>query len=79
MNEERRKYQLLENEYGDYSSGRLMKLMSAFFAVGFGVYGMFLITSAPENSVLADYCLKQTALFLGVATGSELVQKLTGK
>lgn len=74
-----KKIGLLQNKDGELSSGRLIKIISAVTAVAFGAVGMVIIAKNPSNIILADYCLKQTAIFLGVATGTELVQKITGR
>jgi hypothetical protein len=59
----------LQDANGNNSSGRLMKLLSFVVAIGLAIYGVFL---QYDSSVLVS-------LFLGVALGSEIAQKVTGK
>ena len=59
----------LQDTNGNRSSGRLMKLLSFLVAVGLAAYGVFL---KYDSSMLVS-------LFLGVALGSEITQKVTGK
>ena len=54
---------------GDLSSGRLIKILSFIVAVGLAVYGIFM---KYDSSLLVS-------LFLGVALGSEIAQKASGK
>lgn len=70
----------LQDGGGNQSSGRLVKLISLFLA-GLVALGGFtvLIIQKNSNPDLANYCLLITSAFLTVATGSEIVQKVTGK
>lgn len=64
---------------GNFSSGRLIKVISAIMAVTTALMGTITLIKQPTNIIIADYCFKMTGLFLATATGSELVQKITGK
>ena len=64
---------------GNFSSGRLIKVMSGFMAIVTALTGAITLIKQPTNTVIADYCFKLTGLFLATATGSELVQKITGR
>ena len=64
---------------GNFSSGRVIKLMSAFSAFIVAGTGLAFVIKDPTNAVLSDYCFKMAGLFLATATGAELVQKITGR
>ena len=59
----------LQDKDGNNSSGRLIKILSFVVAVGLAGYGIFL---KYDSSIMVS-------LFLGVALGSEITQKVTGK
>jgi len=71
---------------GDLSSGRLVKIGSFFAAIVIGLAGLGVLSYAaiyPAATVnaaltpLSSYCLGIAGMFLGVAGGSEIVQKVT--
>jgi hypothetical protein len=65
---------------GDFSSGRLIKIFSFVVAVVIGVgvvFAMSFVKDAAVAEQMSDYSLKLVAMFLGTATGAELVQKIT--
>jgi len=65
---------------GDFSSGRLIKVFSFISAVVIGigtVVALSIIKDAASAQQMADYSSKLVAMFLGTATGAELVQKIT--
>lgn len=69
----------LQDPEGDFSSGRLIKVLSFIMAGATGLGGGIALMISAPNSTLASYCLKLAAMFLGVASGTEVVQKVLGK
>ena len=65
---------------GDNSSGRLVKILSFVMACIVSIAGGIAISLIEDRTTivqLSDYCIKMSGMFLGVAGGAELVQKLT--
>jgi hypothetical protein len=60
----------LDGPSGEKSSGRLIKVASFLVAVGLAIAGILQSGAADVATV---------ALFLGVALGAEVAQKVTGK
>lgn len=73
------KVNFLQDADGDLSSGRLMKLVAFFFAIFLGIAGAVLLVFAPGSAAadISKYMIATMGLFLGVATASEVVQKVT--
>lgn len=74
--EDNQKVGFLQGPQGEFSSGRLMKLLSFTIAVLFAVAGFIELRLNPDPT-LSNFMLVVVGLFLGVATGSELVSKIT--
>lgn len=70
---------------GDVSSGRVMKLQAFWTAIGLTAAGLIavIVLGITGNEATAaevnKYLQVSVALYLGVATGAEIVQKVTGK
>ena len=70
---------------GDVSSGRVMKLQAFWTALGLTVTGLIaiIVLGVTGNEATAaevtKYLQVSVAMYLGVATGAEIVQKITGK
>jgi len=70
----------LEDGDGDKSSGRLVKIFSFFMAIVFAIAGVFLLCTARDSGMVAEmskYIISIVAMFLGVATSAEFIQKVT--
>ena len=78
MAEETIKTGFLYDEKGNLSSGRLVKLTSIILAGITTLTGLVALIFV-DNAELSGYCFKMTGLFLATATGSEVVQKVTGR
>lgn len=81
MSDNKERYGYFQDANGDLSSGRAMKLVSFAFAMVLTTLGGTAIFFASEALApeLNSYLIAVIALFLGVATSAELVQKITGK
>lgn len=68
----------LEDAEGNKSSGRLIKVASFFVAIFFAITGSVLMFFSKEAAAveLGKYMLSVVAMFLGVATSAEVIQKL---
>ncbi len=69
-----------EDNEGDKSSGRLIKIFSFFMAIVFAIAGVFLLYAARDSGIAAEmgkYMVSIVAMFLGVATSAEFIQKVT--
>lgn len=70
---------------GDVSSGRVMKLQAFWTALGLTAVGLIavIVLGVTGNEATAaevnKYLQVSVAMYLGVATGAEIVQKITGK
>lgn len=70
---------------GDVSSGRVMKLQAFWTALGLTAAGLIaiIVLGVTGNEATAaevtKYLQVSVAMYLGVATGAEIVQKITGK
>lgn len=76
---------MLMDADGDISSGRVVKVYAFFTAVGITVLGLAAIIvliwadKAAMAKELTTYVMGSAGMFLTVATGTEIVQKITGK
>ncbi len=72
---------LFQDKDGNFSSGRVIKIVSGVAALVIAVAGVAILTFLPpaDSATLSDYCFKMAGLFLATATGSEIVQKITGR
>ncbi len=69
----------LQDDLGDNSSGRLMKISAFFIAALVAVIGVFLIAFVEGTaSELRGYLVSIIGMFLGVATSAEIVQRIKG-
>ena len=68
---------------GDFSSGRFIKVFSLCAAViiaGFLIAGLFIFNKIdPADPAIVNALMWSLGAFLGVAAGSEIVQKMTGR
>lgn len=69
---------------GDLSSGRLAKLVAIWTSVGVAVSGfatsaVALFNGKMDGSTFTGFVIALVGLFLGVALGNEITQKVTGK
>lgn len=70
---------------GDLSSGRLIKVYSFFTAAGVAIVGTIVmgvltyLGKGSEAGQLSTYLLGVVGMLLGVAAGTEITQKLTGR
>lgn len=65
---------------GDLSSGRLIKILSFVMSAVMAIGGVIAIAFVPVSGpTLSGYCSTIAAMFLATATGTELIQKVTGK
>ncbi len=64
---------------GNFSSGRFIKITSGIMAFITITTGVVTLIFQPNNSEIANYCFKVAGLLLATATGSEVVQKITGR
>jgi len=74
-----KKIGLFQNNKGELSSGRVVKLIAGASAFVLAFIGLYVVSNDASNELVADYCFKMAGLFLGVATSAELVQKITGR
>lgn len=76
---------MLADPAGDISSGRVMKMQAFWIAMSLSVVGLIAIITlgclgkADVAKEATSYLITVVGMYLGVATGAELVQKLTGK
>lgn len=76
---------IYEDPVGDVSSGRIMKLQAFWTALvltAAGLIAIIVLGVTGNESTAAEvtkYLQVSIAMYLGVATGAEIVQKVTGK
>lgn len=84
-NKEKKQLGIYEDPDGDISSGRVMKLQAFWTALvltAAGLIAIIVLGVTGNESTAAEvtkYLQVSVAMYLGVATGAEIVQKVTGK
>lgn len=85
MSEENKPLGMLVDSAGDVSSGRVMKMQAFWTALGLSVVGLIAvivlaIMGKPEAAKpVTDYLTVAVGMYLAVAVGAEVTQKVTGK